>query len=48
MNSASRAQRIVFIVDNYIIHKSSITRRWLANNPKFELLFSPSIIRGST
>ncbi len=36
-----RAQRIVLIVDNYIIHKSYITRRWLANNPKFELLFQP-------
>ena len=36
-----RARRIVLIVDNYIIHKSSITRRWLANNPKFELLFQP-------
>lgn len=36
-----RARRVVLIVDNYIIHKSFITRRWLANNPKFELLFQP-------
>ena len=36
-----RARRIVLIVDNFIIHKSSITRRWLANNPKFALLFQP-------
>jgi len=37
-----RAQRIVLIVDNYVIHKSGITQRWLANNPKFELLFQPA------
>ena len=37
-----RARRIVLIVDNYIIHKSHITRRWLASNPKFELLFQPA------
>lgn len=37
-----RARRIVLIVDNYIIHKSHITRRWLVNNPKFELLFQPA------
>lgn len=36
-----RARRIVLIVDNSIIHKSFVTRRWLANNPKFELLFQP-------
>ena len=36
-----RARRIVLIVDNVIVHKSSITKRWLANNPKFELLFQP-------
>jgi len=36
-----RAKRIVLIVDNYVIHKSHITRRWLANNPKFELVFQP-------
>ena len=37
-----RARRIVLIVDNYIIHKSHITQRWLANNLKFELLFQPA------
>ncbi len=36
-----RARRIVLILDNYVIHKSYITRRWLANNPKFKLLFQP-------
>lgn len=35
------ARRIVLIVDNFVIHKSHITQRWLANNPKFELLFQP-------
>ncbi|MFT5448948.1 MAG: hypothetical protein ACI9DC_004134 [Gammaproteobacteria bacterium] len=33
-----RARRIV---DHYVIHESGITQRWLANNPKFELLFQP-------
>lgn len=37
-----RARRIVLIVDNYIIYKSRETRRWLAANPKFELLFQPA------
>lgn len=37
-----RARRIVLIVDNYIIHKSRITERWLAANPKFQLLFQPA------
>lgn len=37
-----RARRIVLIADNYVIHKSHITRRWLAANPKFELLFQPA------
>ena len=36
-----RARRIVLILDNYIIHKSEPVQRWLANNPKFELLFQP-------
>ena len=36
-----RAKRIVLILDNYIIHKSHAARRWLAKNPKFELLFQP-------
>lgn len=43
-----RAKRVVLILDNYGIHKSRETRRWLAENPKFELrtdspgLFQPS------
>lgn len=37
----SRAQRIVLILDNYIIHKTDRVERWLAENPKFELLFQP-------
>lgn len=36
-----RARRIVLIVDNYLIHKSRLTRAFLANNPKFKLLFQP-------
>ena len=37
-----RAKRIVPIVDNYGIHKSRDTQRWLAENPKFQLLFQPT------
>ena len=37
-----RARRIVLIVDNYGIHKSRVTQRWLEGNPKFELLFQPT------
>lgn len=36
-----RAKQIILIVDNYIIHKSGITLRWLRNHPKFQLLFQP-------
>ena len=36
------AKRIVLIVDNYRIHKSLITTRWLMNNPKIGLLFQPA------
>lgn len=36
-----RARRILLIVDNYVIHKSQVTLRWLAMNPKFKLLFQP-------
>jgi len=36
-----RAQRIVLILDNYIIHKTRRVSRWLAQNPKFELRFQP-------
>jgi len=35
------AKTITLIVDNYIIHKSKKAQRWLANNPKFKLLFLP-------
>ena len=37
-----RAKRIVLILDNYGIHKSRGTQRWLAENPKFQLLFQPT------
>lgn len=36
-----RAKTITLVVDNYIIHKSKKTQRWLAKNPKFVLLFQP-------
>lgn len=36
-----RARRIVLILDNYQIHKSRETHRWLEQNPKFQLLFQP-------
>lgn len=35
------AKRIRLIADNYIIHKSAMTRCFLQNHPKFELLFQP-------
>ena len=37
-----RAKRIVLILDNYGIHKSRVAERWLAKNPKFQLLFQPT------
>ena len=37
-----RAKRVVLIVDNYVIHKSQVTQRWLAGNPKFQLVFQPT------
>ncbi len=36
-----RAKQIILIVDNYVIHKSGITRCFLSNNRKFKLLFQP-------
>jgi transposase len=36
-----RAKSIRLIVDNYIIHKSKKTQKWLSENPKFKLLFLP-------
>lgn len=37
-----RAKKIRLIADNYVIHKSAITRCFLEYNPKFELLFQPA------
>ena len=37
-----RAKRIVLILDNYCIHTSRATERWLEKNPKFVLLFQPT------
>lgn len=39
--SYRRARRIVLVLDNYIIHKADLVKRWLADNPKFRLLFQP-------
>lgn len=36
-----RAKSITLIVDNYIIHKSRETLRWLKNNPKFIVIYQP-------
>ncbi|WP_276097486.1 IS630-like element ISEc33 family transposase [Klebsiella quasipneumoniae] len=36
-----RAKTITLIVDNYIIHKSSETQRWLKANPKFRVIYQP-------
>lgn len=36
-----RAKTIRLIADNYVIHKSSITKTFLEHNKKFELLFQP-------
>ena len=36
-----RAKTIRLILDNYIIHKSKQTERWLKKNPKFCLVFQP-------
>jgi transposase len=36
-----RAKTITLVVDNYIIHKSKKTQRWLAQKPKFVLLLQP-------
>ena len=40
-NAYRRAKSITLILDNYIIHKSKKAQRWLANNPKFIVLFQP-------
>lgn len=36
-----RAKSITLIVDNYIIHKSRETLRWLKENPKFRVIYQP-------
>jgi len=36
-----RAKTITLIVDNYIIHKSRETQRWLKGNPKFRVIYQP-------
>lgn len=36
-----RAKTITLIVDNYIIHKSRETLRWLKENPKFRVIYQP-------
>ncbi|MCC7412023.1 MAG: IS630 family transposase [Gammaproteobacteria bacterium] len=36
------ARELVLILDNYIIHKSVPVRQWLADNPKFTLVFQPT------
>ena len=37
-----RARRLHLILDNYIIHKSRVTRAWLARQPKVELVHQPA------
>ncbi len=36
-----RAKTITLIVDNYFIHKSQQTQRWLKQNPKFRVIYQP-------
>lgn len=36
-----RAKTITLIMDNYIIHKSHETQRWLKANPKFRVIYQP-------
>ena len=36
-----QAKTIRLIADNYVIHKSGITKTFLQHNQKFELLFQP-------
>ena len=39
--SYRRAKSITLVVDNYIIHKSRETLRWLKQNPKFRVIYQP-------
>lgn len=36
-----RAKTVTLIVDNYIIHKSRGSQRWLKANPKFRVIYPP-------
>ena len=36
-----RANRIVLILDNNVIHKADAVSAWLERNPKFSFLFQP-------
>lgn len=36
-----RARNITLILDNYVIHKSRVVQSWLADNPKYILVFQP-------
>ncbi len=36
-----RARKITLILDNYVIHKSAMTKCFLSRHPKFRLLFQP-------
>lgn len=36
-----RTKTNMLIVDNYIIHKSRETQRWLKSNPKFRVIYQP-------
>jgi len=36
-----QAKKIILIADNYVIHKSAMTKCFLKHNPKFTILFQP-------
>lgn len=42
LSTYRRARRLTLILDNYSIHRSQITQRWLASHPKLRLLFQPA------
>jgi putative transposase len=39
---APQFRRVYVVVDNYKIHKAIAVEQWLANHPRFELLFLPT------
>ena len=39
---ASRVTRIYVVVENYGIHKAKAVEQWIANHPRFELLWLPT------